>query len=249
MFEPVCDDPPLRRASRWLRAAGAIALVGGGAGASGCVHEPQPCLLALEEGDVVITEIRGPQDPDDTRGQWLELFNATDRTLDLRGLRGTIRPLDGSPVDGELTLTFLVREPLPVAAGAYVVLGTLPLDEARRPEVDYSFNTDFRREPSEVEEVSGGLVELPPDENADPRDLFANAHLQLHACDRLVEELVYVELPTMGTFSYDGRHAPDADDNDDLSRWCTDATEAPADGPQTATGRPGSGGEANRPCP
>jgi hypothetical protein len=92
-------------------------------------------------------------------------------------------------------------------------------------------------------------VELPPDENADPRDLFANARLQLHACDQLVDELLYVELPTMGTFSYDGALAPDAHDNDDLSRWCTDETEAPTGGPQTATGRPGSGGEANPPCP
>jgi len=248
LFEPVCDEHALRRASRWRRAARAIALVGG-AGASGCVHEPLPCLSDLEAGELVITELRGPQDPDDTRGQWIELFNATDRELDLAGLRGTIRPLDGSPVDGDLSLTFLVREPLPVAPGGYVVLGTLPLDEARRPELDYSFNADFRREPPEIEEASGGVVTLPPDENADPRELFGNARLQLHACDQLVDELIYVELPTMGTFSYDGSVVPDAEGNDDLTRWCTDATEAPTEGPQTATGRPGSGGEANRPCP
>jgi hypothetical protein len=246
LFELVCDDSS-SRTSRWLRAWRSIVLLAGFAWASGCVREPLPCLIDLDEGELVITEIRGPQDSTDTRGQWIELFNATDRALDLAGLRGSIRPLDGSPVDGELTLTFLVREPLPVAAGAYVVLGTLPLDPGRRPELDYSFNDDFRREPPEIEELSGGVVELPPDENADARDLFANAELQLHACDQLVDELLYVELPTMGTLSYGG--PPDADDNDDLSRWCADATEPPADGPMTATGRPGSGGEANRPCP
>ena len=42
---------------------------------------------------------------------------------------------------------------------------------------------------------------------------------------------------------------PNAEDNDDLARWCTDATLAPTEGPQTATGRPGSGGAVNRPCP
>lgn len=249
MLEPVCDEHALRRASRWRRAPRAIALVGWAAVAGGCVHEPLPCVSEIEPGDVVITEIRGPQDPDDSRGQWFELYNATDHRVDLAGLRGTIRPLKGSPVDGELELTFIVRTPLPVEPGGYAVLGTLPLDASRRPELDYSLSDDFRREPSEIEELSGGLVELPPNENADPRDLFGNAVLQFHACDQLVDELIYVELPTMGTYAYDGSLVPDAEDNDDLARWCTDATMAPIEGPQTATGRPGSGVEPNRPCP
>jgi hypothetical protein len=263
LFEPVRDARPWRpsklrapsdtdvpwRASPRARAPRVLALLAWLSTAGGCVNEPLPCLIDVGEGELVITEIRGPQRPDDTRGQWFELFNATDRRLDLAGLRGTIRPLDGGAVDGKLALTFMVREPLPVEPGAYVVLGTLPIDPVRRPEVDYSFNDDFRRKPPRVEEATGGVVELPPDENADPRDLFGNARLQFHACDQLVDELVYLALPTAGTLSYDGAAVPDAVDNDDLSRWCTDDTEPPTEGPLTATGRPGSGGEANRPCP
>ncbi|MCX4245249.1 lamin tail domain-containing protein [Paraliomyxa miuraensis] len=244
MFELVRELHPVRRARPWLRTVAAIALLGSAMTASGCAREPAECLADLQEGDLVLTEIRGPQDG--SRGEWFELYNATDRTLDLYGLRGTMRPLKGSEVDGDVALTFLVRDSLEVEAGAYVVLGTLPLDESRRPELDYSINDDFRREPPVIETVTSGVVELPPDENADPRSLFGNAILQFHACDRLVDELVYSELPEEGTLSYDG--PLDAEDNDDLQRWCTDAAEAPAGGPQTATGLPGTGGEANRPC-
>jgi hypothetical protein len=247
VLEPVCVDS-LRRCASLRRTQGPLAGLAAALVLGGCVRDPVPCDLDVEEGELVVTEIRGPQDPDDTRGQWFELWNATDRRLDLAGLRGTIRPLDGSPVDGELDLVFIVREPVPVEPGAYVVLGTLPLDAARRPEVDYSVSGDFRREPPVVEQLSGGVVELPPDENADPRDLFANARLQLYACDRLVDEVIYAELPSMGTRSLDGRLVPSADDNDDPANWCADATPAPTEGPQTATGLPGSGGEANRPC-
>lgn len=252
MFEPDCDDACDRRASRRLRAPGSFALAAWAAMASGCAYEPLPCRLALGEGDLVITEIRGPQEG--TRGEWIELYNASGDDIDLRGLRGTLRPLAGSAVDGERALEFLVRESLPVAAGAYVVLGTLPLDATRRPEVDYSINGDFVSKPPPTvpyETPSGEVVQVtaPGGTGLDPRNLFHNARLELYACERLVDGLSYTALPAAGTLSYDGRDEPDADDNDDLSRWCTDDTEPPADGPQTATGRPGSGGEANRPCP
>jgi hypothetical protein len=260
LLEPVRDEPCLRRASRWSRAAGAIALAGAVVSAGGCVQDPLPCQLRLEEGDVVITEIRGPQaDGLDTRGEWFELHNTTDERIDLEGLRGTLRPLEGSAVAGELALTFLVREPLPVEPGGYVVLGTLPLDAGKHPEVDYSVNLDFVTEPPTVvaETPNGDVVELEPPEgeNLDPKPLFANASLELYACDRLVDRFGYLELPACGTLALDGRLVPDADDNDDLSRWCADTTE-----PQWCTdeagamsplpwGAPGSGGEANRPCP
>lgn len=227
--------------------------------ASGCVREPLPCRLELEEGDVVITELRGPQDGRDTRGEWFELHNTTDEPLDLEGLRGFLRPLEGSAVDGEVALTFLVRQSLPVDAGGYVVVGTLPLDPAKHPEVDYSANLDFVLESSVVEyETQNGdviLVEPPAGENLDPKELFQNARLALFACDRLIDDFRYVQLPSCGTLSYDGSVAPDGDDNDDLARWCSDATSSEwCTGDASATlplpwGAPGSGGEANRPCP
>lgn len=246
MFEPVRDEFPPRRASRWLCATGSIALLAGLAISSGCVRDAQPCIVEMNEGDLVITELRGPQDG--TIGEWIELYNASGEVLDLRGLRGTLRPLKGSEVDGDLDLTFLVRESLPVEANAYVVLGTLPLDASRRPDVDYSINSDFRLEP-EVVDITGGVVVLPEDENADPRSLFGSGRLRIYACERLIDSFAYAELPALGTLSYDGNLVPDADDNDDITHWCPDESEQPTDGPQTATGLPGSAGAANRPCP
>lgn len=261
MFELVCDGLTHRRASPRLRARGSIALtLLATTLASGCMREPAPCLIELQEGDLVITEIRGPQDGMDTRGEWFELYNATDETLELQGLRGTLERLEGSAVDGQVGLTFLVREPLSIEPGAYVVLGTLPLHEGRRPELDYSVNDDFRLDPATTEVVApdGQVVEIevPPDENADPRALFDSARVRLWACDRLIDGVVYAGLPTCGTHGLDGLSAPDADDNDDPARWCDDARSPWCDEDEPITGSPplpwgapGSGGEANPPCP
>ena len=260
MIERVCDGSSHRRASPGLRVRGSIALLSAALLLSGCVREPAPCLIELNEGDVVITEIRGPQDGLDTRGEWFELHNATDEVLDLQGLRGTLQKLDGGAVDGDVALTFLVREPLELDPGAYVVLGTLPLDDGKRPELDYSVNDDFRLDAATVEVVTpdGQVVEVdaPPDENADPRALFTSARVRLYACDRLIDSVRYVSLPSCGTLSYGGGTTPDADDNDDPSRWCADQRsswctddDAMPGSPPLPWGAPGSGGEANPPCP
>jgi hypothetical protein len=252
LFEPVLHEHFPRCASLRHRAWGSIALFGWLAGTSGCTHEPLPCLLELEDGDLVITEIRGPQTGESSRGEWIELYNASGEPLDLRGLRGTLEPLEGSAVDGEAELTFLVRETLMVEPEGYVVLGTSPLNEVRNPGVDYSINSDFRLEPRELEVVTPNgvvTVALPESENSDPRNLFGNARVQLYACERRIDAFVYAELPGEGTWSYDGNAIPDADDNDDLSRWCNDATPIPPDVPMTATGLPGSPGLPNLPCP
>lgn len=222
-----------------------LALLAGLAATSGCLREARPCLTEMNEGDLVITELRGPQEGIDSIGDWIELYNASGETLELRGLRGTLRPLKGSQVDGDVELTFLIRDPLMLEAGAYVVLGTSPLSASLRPAVDYSINVDFRRRPEVVEDTDGIIV-LPEAENADPRPLFGSGRLRLFACEREIDSFAYDRLPTLGTLSYDGSAAPDADDNDDISRWCTDDTEASAN---SASGRPGSAGEANRPCP
>lgn len=239
---------------------GSLALMGLAVG--GCTREPLPCQLELDEGDLVITEIRGPQEGADTRGEWFEIFNATDETLDLRGLRGELVNLKGS-----IELGFLVRESLTVEPGGYVVLGSL---RDPPPEVDYSFFDDFAVAPQSLEvdygQITGGLDEggapstpfdypLPPlgefveDQLSDPKELFANARIELWACDQRIDALVYAELPTLGTYSFDGIVPPDADGNDDALQWCTNETEAPATGPQTELGLPGSPGEANPPCP
>ncbi|MCA9706618.1 MAG: lamin tail domain-containing protein [Myxococcales bacterium] len=244
MFEPLCEGRARPRASPWVRALGSIWL-SGSAALGGCAREPEACLLELSEGDVVISEIRGPQEGPDSRGEWFELYNASGDRVDLRGLRGVLTNLEGS-----VELSFLVRESLLVEPDDYVVLGSLVIDEARRPELDYSFNADFRAEARDpLEDEDSGPIPLPEDEITDPRSLFANARFELRACDRLVDRVAYAELPTEGTYSLDGSTSPSADDNDDPSRWCPNATEPSSEGPQTALGRPGSPGEANPACP
>jgi len=225
---------------------GSISLLGSLAPAS-CLRAPEPCVADLDEGDVVITEIRGPQDG--TWGEWIELYNASGRALDLRGMRGTLERLKGSDIDGEAELTFLIRDALPVEPGAYVVLGTLPLHPTRLPAVDYSINADFRTEPEQVE-ASGGVIIPPASENADPRALFGSARLRLFACDRMIDSLAYIGLPPDGTLAFDGARPPDAEDNDELcAHWCTDLDSPPQPEWTGATGTPGTPGMPNPPCP
>lgn len=238
MVEPVFDGRFLDRASYPLRAWGSIVLLGT-ALASGCSREPLPCLLELDEGDLVLTEIRGPQEGVDTRGEWFEIFNATDELLDLEGLRGELVNLKGS-----LEIDFIVRDSLAVPPGGYVVLGSLADPP---PEVDYSFNADFAVDPS-IEDSDGTLV-IPQNVDSDPRELFANARVELWACNQRIDSVIFAELPALGTYSLDGALAPDAEGNDDARRWCTNDAEAPTTGPQTELGLPGSPGEANPPCP
>ncbi|MEM9457140.1 MAG: hypothetical protein AAGF11_23380 [Myxococcota bacterium] len=212
----------------------------GSATATGCVREPEPCLLELAEGDLVLTELRGPQQGPDSRGEWFEIYNATDDNLDLLGLRGVLTSLRGTQ-----QRDFLVRESLVVTPGQYVVLGSLPLDPSVRPEIDYSFNADFRQDPSF--EDTDGLV-LPDDADADPMELFSSARVELRACGQVIDSFVYADLPVEGTYGFDGAMMPDAEANDVATRWCVDDTPPPTEGPQTALGLPGSPGEVNRPC-
>ncbi len=278
MFEPALPGhPPLRAPSR-VRTRGSLtllgtALLGPTLLACGCAQPALPCSLHLTAGDLVITEIRGPQDSTDakgellgnTRGEWFELFNATDDTLDLAGLRMELTNLRGSQ-----RVTALVRESLMIEPGDHVVLGSLAAENSP-PEVDYSINSDFQLDNTTT--ATGGTVLLPPGEDDDPRSLFANARVQLFACERLVDTVVYAQLPRLGTYSLDGSQPPTADDNDEPMHWCTNDTPAEEQGGTqgsgtdgegdttgettgnpdapmaTELGLPGSPGEANPPCP
>ena len=198
----------------------------------------------------MVTEIRGPQDG--TWGEWIELYNATDETLDLRGLRGSFERLSGAEIQGESELTFIIRDSLVLEAGAYVVLGSRPLS-MDAPEIDYSFSADFRREPEQVE-ASGGTVILPESENANPVAFFGNARLSLFSCERVIDSVDLRTLPRQGTLSFDGARVPDAGDNDntdDVAYWCTDdVSEALEKWSEfSVVGMwPGTPGEPNIPC-
>ena len=73
------------------------------------------------EGGLVITEIRGEQTSPDTRGQWVEIANVGDETLQLEGLHVVNRQLD----DTNETDT-IIRAKHELAPGGYFVVGKFP---------------------------------------------------------------------------------------------------------------------------
>lgn len=174
-----------------MRLAGIVAI---GSLACACTREPADTLCPdLEAGDLIVTEVRGPQNPADAvNGEWVELYNASGANLDLRGLRVRFRRKDGSS-----EIPVLVRESVPVAADAYVVLGLFLNDGTRPAHVDYGFASDFTE------------------------SWLAAAAIDVESCGTRVDRAVYDVLPKLGTFSLTGAMAPDTNANDDLRNWCT----------------------------
>src|SRR2546422_10093592 len=92
--------------------------------ATGCVRDPAPAECPdVGVGELVLTELRGPQSGTDTLGTWVELYNAGARAVDLRGTKLRFRKQDGSS-----ETDVIVRRSLASAPGAYVVLGLFPDD-------------------------------------------------------------------------------------------------------------------------
>jgi hypothetical protein len=140
-------------------------------GAAACVHTPAEDICpSAGDGDLVVTEIRKSDDP---FGTWIEIKNATGADLDLEG--SIVRMLS---IDGATDVDLLVRRPVPVAGGDYVVLGAF-VDEDRPDHVDYGFGADFSDE------------------------LPGNGALSIGACSVEVDRVVYDELPATGTWSLD----------------------------------------------
>ncbi len=180
-------DSAVRVAAILATAIGALAI--------GCAREPVEELCPdIAVGDLVVTEVRGPQTPSDDLGPWVELYNASGRTIDLIGTKVRFRRKDGSS-----EVQVLVRENLDVAAGAYVVLGLF--DNAMKPTyVDYGFAGDFTEA------------------------WLAAAAVDVETCGLQVDRATYDALPRQGTFSLTGAMPPSGSANDDLRMWCTDAT-------------------------
>jgi hypothetical protein len=160
-----------------------------------CARDPVDSACPdVRVGELVVSEIRGDQTgTTDTIGQWIELYNASGRQLDLSGLTVKLRKIDGGS-----EAHIIVRAPaLTVDAGAYVVLGaytgTLP------PYADYGYLLDFSS------------------------NLYAAAAIELEACGVLIDRAVYRLLPGQGTWAFDGNQTPDATANDDEGAWCADS--------------------------
>ncbi len=182
----------------------------GAALASGCVRdaEPERCPTA-GAGDVVITELRGPQDGGDTWGQFVELANVTGVELDLEGAAIELVSVGGDQRD-----RVIIRRSLPVAPGGQVALGRFP-DDARPAWIDYGMDLDL------------------------PRDLPATGGVTVTGCDDLLlDRVVYDALPDQGSYSL-GLDPPSADGNDDDAAWCADTTPVDEPGQLGLPGTPG----------
>lgn len=140
--------------------------------ASGCVADPLPSICpAVAVGELVITEIRGPQSTPDTRGQWIELANASGAPLDLHGLH-----ISNYQLDGTNEIDAIIRFRRELDADERFVVGLF--DDSDRPEwVDYGFGEEWA---SDVQ--SDGVIEL-------------------RACAEVIDDVVVHDLPTVGTWS------------------------------------------------
>ncbi|WP_375756101.1 lamin tail domain-containing protein [Corallococcus exercitus] len=180
----------------------------GGLGACGLPaweEAPQACE-ALLPGDVVITEYLNDPTGADTGREYVELHNPTRETVDLLGVT-LFTARDEAAQERVYTFT----TGLPVDAGTFVVLGDVR-EGALPGHVDGTYGDALGALGN-----SSGLLGL--------------------RCGTRVLDTVVLGAPAKSgaARTYDGRFVPDAEGNDDLSRWC-DAPEA----------TPGS---ANAPCP
>jgi hypothetical protein len=139
---------------------------------SGCARDPAEAVCPdITTGDLVITEIGGPQTGSDTLKPFVELYNASGSTVDLLGIRVRFRRLTGDEIGAAI-----VRRELTVGAGEYTVLG-LDLANTDLPYVDYGFAVDFHSSwPS-------------------------SAAIDVYACDQPIDQVRYESLPNAGTYS------------------------------------------------
>lgn len=187
---------------------------------SSCVREPMTAGCPdLAEGELAITEIRGPQQG--SYADWLEVYNASDRPLALGGLIVRVSAFDGST-----SLRLFVRDgELELAPGDYFVLGgkgTLTADY-----LDYDYTRDYHSDAH-------------PEQ---PRALPTGGFFELLTCDAVVDSVRVPALPNPGSWFWAGE--PGADANDDPAGWCVDDFTVS----NTGIGARGTPGEANPPCP
>ena len=151
---------------------------------AGCVRAPTEQVCPdLVAGDLVVTEVRGPQSPEDQLGTWVELYNASTHLIDLEGVKLRFRKKDGSS-----EIPVLVRRTVLIDPGKYAVLG-LVVDSMNRPDyIDYGFADDFT------------VGFLPA------------AAIDVESCGARLDRAVYDVLPKVGTYSLGGEPSADQND-------------------------------------
>ncbi len=202
---------------------------------AGCERDPLDTQCpAIAAGDVVLSELRGPQSGGggDTYGQWFEFYNTTGADVDLGGLHVIM-----TRIDGGAAADILVRPGSTIKAGGYAVLGRFDLG-AEPAHVDFGYLPAGCSD-QDTSKCPGGLTY---------GDSIYNAGaIELVACGTVVDKIIFRELPSSGTWSYDGALTPDATANDTESDWCVDNDDSIPD--PTQLGLRGTPGEANRTCP
>jgi hypothetical protein len=174
----------------------AIVVAAAATSGTGCERDPAEHICPdVAGGGLVVTELRGDQDPDDTRGQWIELYNASGVALDLTGLVVRLRSLDGSRDD-----RILVRTPVSIDVDGYVVIGLGVASPG--PYVNYVAGTDA----GDAMPATGAI-------DVDACD-------DLDAIDFADQFIFRTSLPGTGTYSL-GLSPPTSDGNDDDANWCT----------------------------
>lgn len=160
-----------------------------------CERQPlEDVCPSVAVGDLVLTEIRGPQSGADSYGQWIEVYNAGAGSIDLYGLTIDILRVDGGS-EGRL----YVREPnVVLPSDGYAVLGAA--EPTRVPaHMDYGYLPDF------------------------DRDYYDSAGVTVSACGVVIDQLVYRNITATGSWSLDGAILPPtAVANDDQNNWCID---------------------------
>jgi len=159
--------------------------------AVGCERAPLDCP-SIEPGSLVITEITSGEDGGGL-GEWIELFNASNATIDLLGTR-----IEFTTLDGGSTQEFTVRRQLTVGAGAYVTFGRFA-DEGRPDHIDYGYASDL------------------------DTSFLSRAAVEVVVCGEEVDQAIYRELPADGSLALDGAVAPSATTNDVEANFCTDS--------------------------
>jgi hypothetical protein len=191
---------------------GLAMVLGWGSSACGPVGgEVEVRCEGWEPGGVVLTELLPDPESVDTGQEWVEVHNPGGAAVDLRGLTLYAARPDGSREKG-----FVFLESLWVEAGDYLVLGDVR-SESLPAQVDFSYGDGL-----------GALSNT-------------GGRVGLRCGELVVDEVAYAGPLRAGVARmYDGRYAPDADDNDAPERWC--------DAPASADGSRGSPGSANPGC-
>jgi hypothetical protein len=150
-----------------------------------CVRDTVGECADIGAGELVVTELRGPQTADELTPPFVELYNTTNRTLDLEGLKMRWRTIDGGT-----DIPVLVRRSVTVAGGSYIMLGLVPDDLELPSYLDYGFSSDYKQ------------------------GYLTAAAIDLISCELLIDRMVYRSLPKDGTYSFEGTPSAEANDDE-----------------------------------